>query len=154
MPIDANTRGLSCLAGFGLLLTAIVLAYLNSTTTAFFWSTVYILGLITAALASAAKFSIALGVENKLAHLADAVASIVPWVAIWFDGIQSLHYAHDGIDGMMAGIAIIALVFVVAFGVADSLVAWFGTKYHGLAESTAEFQQRAHAVRDALTQRH
>jgi hypothetical protein len=153
MPLDTNARGLSAMAGLGLFVTAIVLAYLNSTTDVFVWSTIYVAGIVVASLAAASKFATALGVESGLAKFADMVASIVPWVAIFFDGIQALHFKHDGLDGFMAGIAIIALVLIVAFGVTDSVVAWFGNKYADLSEAAEEARQRVHAMSDAAAGR-
>ena len=142
MPIDGTSRGLSALSGFGLLLTAFVLCYLNATTTTFLWSTVYVAGVVVASLACAAKFAMALGADNRLAQAFDSVAGIVPWVAVYFNGIQALHFKHDGLDGMMAGVAIIALVFIIGFGVTDSLQAWFGAKYKRFVE-LAERAERA-----------
>ena len=149
MPSDTNTRGLSFLSGFGLFLTAIVLAYLNTTTTAFLWSTIYVSGIVICTLACAAKLATALGVENKLADAADAIAGVVPFVAIYFDGIQALKYTHDGLSGFMAGVAIIALVFIVAFGVWDALVTWFGAK----AAQLDEFVDRAAQAADVMAGR-
>ena len=142
MPIDGTSRGLSALSGFGLLLTAFVLCYLNATTTTFLWSTIYVAGIVVAALASAAKFAMALGADNRLAQAFDAVAGVVPWIAVYFNAIQALHFKHDGLDGMMAGVAIIALVFIIGFGVTDSLQAWFGIKYKQVQE-LAERAERA-----------
>lgn len=129
MPTDATSRGLSALAGFGLFLTCIVLSYLNSTTSAYLWSAIYIGALIVTALAMAAKWAAALGVETSLAVAADKVASVVPWIALYFLGIQALHYNRDGLDGFMACIAILSLVFVIGFGIADSIASFAGKKY-------------------------
>jgi hypothetical protein len=153
MPLDSNVKGLSAMAGLGLFITAIVLAYLNSTTSIFVWSTIYVAGVVVSSLAAASKFATALGVESGLAKFADMVASVVPWVAIFFDGIQALHFKHDGLDGFMAGIAIIALVLIIAFGVTDSVIAWFGNKYSALSEVADEVNRRAHAVSDAAVGR-
>jgi hypothetical protein len=153
MPIDANIRGLSALAGFGLFVNAIVIAYLNSTTSNFLWSSIYISAMIMVSLAIASKFAIALGVENKLAHAADGVASVVPFISIFFSGIQALNYSNDGLDGFMAGVSIISLVFLVAFGVVDSLVAWFGSKYQVVSEATHTAQERFQAIKEAASGR-
>lgn len=129
MPTDTTSRGVSALSAFGLFLTAIVLAYLNTTTSAFFWSTIYMGGIGICTLAFAAKIATALGVENKFAEVSDSVAGIVPWVALYFDGTTVLHYTQPGLPGFMAGIALIALILIGTFGVMDSLYAWFGDKY-------------------------
>lgn len=149
MPTNGTTRGLSALAGFGLFLTAIVFCYLNATTSTAFWSMVYVAGVVICSLAFASKWAAALGVENGLAVVADKVASIVPWAALYFDGIQALHFKHDGLDGMMAGIAIIALVFLVAFGVADSVASLLGQKYRDIAAAAEEAGSRLNAMSEA-----
>jgi len=98
----------------------------------------------------AAKWATALGVENKLAVWGDKVASLVPWVAVIFNGIQVLSYNHDGLDGMMAGIALIALVFTVAFGLADSITSLFGQKYKDITGALSEASHRVSAASQAL----
>lgn len=148
MPINPGASGLSALSGFGLLLTAIVIAYLNTTTSAFLWSTIYVGGIVVCALFCAAKFASALGADNKFAQATDAIAGVGPFVAIYFDGIQALKYTHDGLSGFMAGIAIIALVFVSAFGVADSLISWFGTKYQQAADLADKASRAVNAAID------
>jgi hypothetical protein len=150
MPTNGTARGLSALAGFGLFCTAIVLCYLNSTTSNFFWSSIYISAIIVVSLATASKWAMGLGVENGVAVFADKVASVVPWVALYFNGIQALHYNRDGLDGFMAGVAIISLVFVVGFGVADSVASLLGQKYRDVSKSLAEAGQRVSAASDAL----
>ena len=148
MPINSTNTGLSVLSAFGLLLTAIVLSYLNTTTSAFFWSTIYVGGVVVCSLACAAKLATALGAENKFAQFTDTIAGIVPFVAIYFDGIQALKYTHDGLSGFMACIAIIALVFVSAFGVADSLISWFGAKYQQATDLADKANRAVNAALD------
>src|SRR5260370_314665 len=135
MPSNGTARGLSALAGFGLFLTAIVLCYLNTTTSGLFGSTLFAAAIAVTGLGMAAKWAIALGVENKLAIAADKVASLLPWVAVFVNFYQALHYKDDGMSGFMAGIAIIALVYVVAFGLADSVTSLIGRKFHDLQEA-------------------
>jgi len=154
MPVNSNAKGLSALAGFGLLVTAIVLSYLNATTTIFIWSTIYVAALVAVSLAMASKFATALGVENGFARFADHVTSVVPLVALYFNGIQALHYQHDGVDGFMAGIAILALVFLGAFGVFDTIKTWLGHKYSDLSDVADETSRRFQAVADAASGRH
>jgi len=153
MPLDSNVRGLSALAGLGLLLTAFVCAYLNATTAAFLWSMIYVGAVVITSLAAASKLATALGVENGLAQAADYVSSIVPWMALYFLGIQALHFQHDGLDGFMAGVAIISLVFTLSFGVMDSVKTFVGGKYAALSEATREAQRRAAAISEAASGR-
>lgn len=150
MPTNGTARGMSALAGFGLLFTAIVLCYLNSTTSNPILSLVYFASIGITSLAMAAKWATALGVENKLAVWGDKVASLVPWVALVFNGIQVLHYNSDGLDGMMAGIALIALVFVVAFGLADSIGSLVGQKFKNVSDALTEANRRVHDASVAL----
>lgn len=143
MPNNGTARGLSALAGFGLFMTAIVLCYLNTTTSAVTWSTIYVAGIVVTSLAMAAKWATALDVQSGVVQMADKIASIVPWVALYFTGIQALHYTRDGLDGLMAGVSIIALVFLVFFGVFDSIASLFGEKYRDVSD-------RLGAAADAL----
>lgn len=153
MPTDAATRAKSALSGFGLFITAIVFCYLNSTTTGL-WSEIYVAGTIITGLAMAAKWAAALGVENGFSKASDYLASFVPWIALYFMGIQALHFHSDGIDGFMAGIAIIGLIFNGAFGIFESISTLIGAKYKALSESGAELSRRIHDMADAAQGRH
>lgn len=150
MPSNGTARGVSLLSAIGLLFTAIVLCYLNTTTSHAIGSTIYIAALVATTLAMATKLAAAVGVENKFSVAADYVASLVPWIAVYFNLIQFLHYTHDGLDGFMAGIALIALIFVGAFGLLDSIGTFIGKKYKDLSEAAHEASSRVSAASQAL----
>jgi hypothetical protein len=150
MPTSSSAKSLSALTGFGLFLTAIVLCYLNTTTAGFFGSTVFFVAIAVTSLGMAAKWSIALGVENKFAEFADKVASLLPWLAVVVNGYQALHYQDDGLSGFMAGVAVISLVFVGSFGLLDSISSVVGKKFHQIQDAVNETQLRLHAASDAL----
>lgn len=150
MPTDTEARAKSALSGFGLFLTAIVFCYLNSTTTGLM-SEIYVSGVIITSLAMAAKWAAWLGVENKLSKASDYLASFVPWVALYFMGVQALHFHHDGIDGFMAPFAMIALVFLGAFGIFESISTLIGSKYKVISDSAAEVNRRLHDIADAAS---
>lgn len=151
MPIDANTRAVSLLSAIGLLFTAIVLCYLETTTSAFLWSTTLLIAIGITALAMCSKLASALGVENKLAEYADKVMSVIPWLAVLTNGYQVLHYKDDGMSGFMAGIALIGLVVIVAFGLADSIASIIGSKFQAAQGAMHEMSERAHAIREAAS---
>lgn len=146
MGMNATARGLSALSGFGLFLTAIVLCYLNSTTSSPTMSTVFVAGIVISSLSMAAKWAVALDVQTTVVEYADKMASVVPWIALYFVGTQALHFSRDGMDGLMAGISIIALVFLAFFGVLDSIGSFIGKKYHDVADGLSDF---SHRVSDA-----
>jgi hypothetical protein len=145
---------MSAIAGIGLFCTGLVLSYLNSTTANFFWSSIYVGGVAVTTLAMLAKLAVAFGVENGFVVASDKVSSIVPWVALYFDGIQALHFKHDGLDGFMACFAIITLGIVFFSGVTDSVASLIGKKYRDATEALAEGAHRAAAAADALGGRH
>lgn len=140
------SRAVAKLSAYGLLLTAIVLAYLNTTTNAFVWSTIYIAGLVVCTLAAAAKLASAEGIDSKVLEVADHIASVVPFVAITACVYQGLHYMQPGNSGFFAGIAIIAAVFNIFFGLWDSLSGWVGDKY----AAASDFVKRAERASDVL----
>ena len=150
MPTDTEARAKSALSGFGLFLSAIVFCYLNSTTTGLM-SEIYVAGVIATSLAMAAKWAAWLGVENSLSKAFDYVASFVPWISLYFVGLQALHFQKDGLDGFMAGFSMIALVFLGGFGVFESISTLIGSKYKALSEGTAEIQRRASDMMDAAS---
>jgi hypothetical protein len=151
MPMDAAAvRGRAALSGLGLFLTAIIMAYLNSKTSTFFWSTTYVVAIVVAGLGSASSFSTALGITHGLARAAAYVTAWVPWFALYFVGIQALHYKSDGIDGFFAGLAVLNLVFLVAFGVTDSIGVVFGNAFQKIADAADEAQARMDAANSAL----
>lgn len=151
MPTNGTARGLSALTGFGLFLTAIVLCYLNTTTSTFFGSTAFLVAIAVVSLGMAAKWASALGVENGFSVFADKAASFLPWVALAVNGYQVLHYKDDGMSGFMAGVALISLVFVGSFGLLDSISSVLGKKFHQIQDAIDETSERVHAATDALS---
>lgn len=149
MPNDANARGVSAGSAVGLFFTTLVLCYLNTTTSGLFGSTAFILAIGATGLAMCAKMGFAFGVESKLASAADRVASLVPWVAVVVNIYQVLHYKNDGMDGFMAGFALLALMTTIAFGLTDSVQSIIGEKFKGVQAAGHEALERARAVREA-----
>lgn len=154
MPTNANARGMSAIAAIGLLFTGLVLSYLNSTTSSFFWSSIYVGGVVVATLAMLAKLATAFGVENGFVTASDKVASLVPWVALLFDGYQALNFQHNGFDGFMACFAIMTLGVVFFSGVTDSIASLAGQKFHDIQEAAAEAGRRFDAMSDVARGRH
>jgi ABC-type uncharacterized transport system permease subunit len=142
----ANQNSVSFLAGFGLLLTAFVCAYLNTTTSAFIWSTIYMVATGICSIAAAAKFATAIGADSKVLLAADYIASVVPWVAIFFNFVAFTHYKQDGLAGFMGAVSLISMVFVVFFGVTDSIRSLVGAKFKAAADMGVEMQRRAQAM--------
>lgn len=149
MSNDPIARGISAGSAVGLLFTAIVLCYLNLTTNGFFGSSAFMLAIGVTSLAFCSKLAFAFGVENKWIDYADRVVSIIPILAVIVNVYQILHFTSDGMDGFMAGFALIALMIVVCFGLIDAAASWLGTKFHKAHEITDLIAERARAVRDA-----
>ena len=151
----SNTaRAIAKLSAFGLLSTAFVFAYLNTTTASPMWSSLYIGGVAICAAAAALKLASAEGIENAAFVWADNVTSLVPFVAIGGCAWQALHYWQPGLSGFMAGVAVIAGTFNVTFGIWDAAAGWLGAKYHDAIELAERMQAAADAAGNTLRNGH
>ncbi len=138
MPTNANARGLSAIAAIGLFCTALVLSYLNTTTSSFIWSTIYVAGVVITTVAMLTKLATAFGIENGFVVASDKVSSFVPWIALYFNGDQALHFKHEGADGFWACFAIITLGIVFFSGITDSVASLIGKKYRDVSAAVGD----------------